>query len=142
MSWSVGFRVRQYVNGSLWVLRVVAGAVGFLVGAVTADTGRLITLRISWDYSASTAETVRASVVGASVGLTGFVVTVSALIVQIATGTFSARYMRIFYRDGVLKAVLAVLVGTMTFSYALLRRVEANSVPSFGDSGNPARSVR
>ena len=49
-----------------------------------------------------------------------------------ATGTFSARYMRIFYRDGVFKAVLAVLVGTLTFSYGLLRRVEANSVPSFG----------
>jgi uncharacterized membrane protein len=40
--------------------------------------------------------------------------------------------MRIFYRDGLLKAVLAVLVGTLTFSYALLRRVEQNSVPSFG----------
>ena len=53
-------------------------------------------------------------------GLTGFVVTVGVLIVQMATGTFSARYMRIFYRDRLLKAVLAVLVGTLTFSYGLL----------------------
>jgi uncharacterized membrane protein len=67
---------------------------------------------------------VLAAVVGASVALTGFVVTVSVLIVQMATGTFSARYMRLFYRDAALKAVLAVLVGTMTFSYALLRHVE------------------
>ena len=111
---------------------MLGAAAGSLVGAVTADTGRIITLRISWDYSAGTAETVLASVVGASVALTGFVVTVSVLIVQMATGTFSARYMRIFYRDGVFKAVLAVLVGTLTFSYGLLRRVEANSVPSFG----------
>jgi uncharacterized membrane protein len=132
MSWGVLFRVRQYVNGSLWVLPVLGAAAGSLVGAVAADTGRIITLRISWDYSAGTAETVLASVVGASVALTGFVVTVSVLIVQMATGTFSARYMRIFYRDGVFKAVLAVLVGTLTFSYGLLRRVEANSVPSFG----------
>jgi hypothetical protein len=75
---------------------------------------------------------VLASVVGASVGLTGFVVTVGVLIVQMATGTFSARYMRIFYRDRLLKAVLAVLVGTLTFSYGLLRRVEQDSVPSLG----------
>jgi uncharacterized membrane protein len=64
--------------------------------------------------------------------LTGFVVTVAVLIVQMATGTFSARYMRIFYRDRLLKAVLAVLVGTLTFSYSLLRRVEEGSVPSLG----------
>ena len=73
-----------------------------------------------------------AAVVAASVGLTGFVVTVSVLIVQMATGTFSARYLRLFYRDRVLKAVLAVLVGTTTFSFGLLRRVEEDSVPDFG----------
>ncbi len=36
--------------------------------------------------------------------LVGFVVTVSVLIVQMATGTFSARYMRLWYRDRTLKA--------------------------------------
>ncbi len=55
----------------------------------------------------TTAESVLAAVVAASVGLVGFVVTVSVLIVQMATGTFSARYMRIFYRDWAFKAVLA-----------------------------------
>jgi uncharacterized membrane protein len=49
-----------------------------------------------------------------------------------ATGTFSARYMRLFYRDALLKSVLAVLIGTFTFSFGLLRRVEADSVPNFG----------
>ena len=40
--------------------------------------------------------------------------------------------MRIFYRRRLLKAALAVLVGTLTLSYALLRRVEREPVPSFG----------
>jgi len=35
------------------------------------------------------------TIVGATVGLTGFVVTVTVLAIQMATGTFSARYMRI-----------------------------------------------
>ncbi len=111
---------------------VLGGAAGSLCGIAAAETGAHYTLPETWTYSAGTAQTVLASVVGASVGLTGFVVTVGVLIVQMATGTFSARYMRIFYRDGLLKAVLAVLVGTLTFSYALLRRVEESSVPSLG----------
>ena len=49
-----------------------------------------------------------------------------------ATGTFSARYMRIFYRDWAFKAVLAVLIGTFTFSYTLMRHVEEDDVPNLG----------
>ena len=132
MSWHRRFRLRQYVQGSLWVFPVLGGIAGFLVALATADVGTIFEVSEGWTYSAGTAQAVLAAVVGASVGLTGFVVTVSVLIVQMATGTFSARYMRIFYRNGLLKATLAVLVGTLTLSYALLRRVEQNSVPSFG----------
>lgn len=134
MSWRTRFRIRQFVRGSIWLVPVIGGVTGTLCGVAAAETGRHLSLPESWTYSAGTAQAVLASVVGASVGLTGFVVTVGVLIVQMATGTFSARYMRIFYRDGMLKAVLAVLVGTLTFSYALLRRVEQNSVPSLGVS--------
>ena len=118
------------MQGSLWVFPVLGGIAGFLVALATADVGTIFEVSEGWTYSAGTAQAVLAAVVGASVGLTGFVVTVSVLIVQMATGTFSPRYMRIFYRDGLLKAVLAVLVGTLTLSYALLRRVEQDSVPS------------
>jgi len=132
VSWGIRFRARQFVRGSLWLVPVLGGLAGSLAGIAAADTGRYYDLPDAWVYSAGTAQVVLAAVVSASVGLTGFVVTVSVLIVQMATGTFSARYMRIFYRDGMLKAVLAVLVGTLTFSYSLLRRVEEGSVPSLG----------
>jgi len=36
---------------------------------------------------------------GAVAALTGFVVTVTVLVVQMASGTFSPRYMRLWYRD-------------------------------------------
>ena len=85
-----------------------------------------------WTYSASTATTVLAAIVGAMVALTGFALTVSVLGVQMATGTFSARYMRILLRDPMLKWLLAVLVGTTTFSFALLGRTESQDVPDFG----------
>ncbi len=69
---------------------------------------------------------------GAMAALTGFVVTVTTLVVQMATGTFSARYMRLWYRDRMLKVLLAMLVGTLAFSFALMRRVESNFVPNVG----------
>ncbi len=75
-----------------------------------------------------------AAIVGAMAALTGFVVTVTVLVVQMATGTFSARYMRLWYRDRMLKALLALLVGTLAFSFALLRRVASNFVPNLGVS--------
>jgi uncharacterized membrane protein len=132
VSWGLAFRARQYLKGSLWIVPLAGGVAGVLLALVVADTRPIFRLPSGWHYSPGTADAVLASVVGAAVGLTGFVVTVSVLVVQMATGTFSARYMRLFYRDRVLKAVLAVLIGTFTFSFGLLRRVEADSVPNFG----------
>jgi len=128
VTWSVAFRLRRYLRESLWVIPLLGGLLGFLV----ADLGMITDASARWDYSAGTAESVLAAVVAASVGLVGFVVTVSVLIVQMATGTFSARYMRIFYRDWAFKAVLGVLIGTFTFSYTLMRHVEEDNVPNVG----------
>jgi uncharacterized membrane protein len=132
MTWSVLFRLRRYLRESLWVAPLVGGVLGWVIGISASDFGTIADLPVRWQYSSSTADSVLASVVAASVGLIGFVVTVSVLIVQMATGTFSARYMRIFYRDWAFKTVLAVLIGTFTFSYTLLRHVEANEVPNLG----------
>ena len=132
MSWGSSFRARQYLKSSLWIVPLAGGVSGGLLAIAVADLHPIVTLPAGWHYSSGTADAVLASVVGAAVGLTGFVVTVSVLVVQMATGTFSARYMRLFYRDAVLKAVLAVLIGTFTFSFGLLRRVEENSVPNLG----------
>lgn len=132
MSWSTRFRAQQFVRGSIWLVPVLGGVAGWLLGLAAVEAGRRVSLPEGLTYSPGTAQVVLAAVVSATVGLTGFVVTVAVLIVQMATGTFSARYMRIFYRDRMLKAVLAMLVGTLTFAYSLLRRIEQNSVPSLG----------
>jgi uncharacterized membrane protein len=87
-----------------------------------------------WQYTPSTATTVLSTIVGATVGLAGFVVTVTVLAIQMATGTFSARYMRVWYRDPLLKAVLTVLAGTMTFAFSLLRQVGTSQAPNIGVS--------
>jgi uncharacterized membrane protein len=132
MSWARRFRTREYLRGSLWVLPLAGGVVGVLAGSGVLLIDKGLSLPTVLTYSSSTASTLLTTIVGATAALTGFVVTVTVLVVQMATGTFSARYMRIWYRDRMLKAVLALLVGTLAFSFMLLRRVESNFVPNLG----------
>jgi uncharacterized membrane protein len=49
-----------------------------------------------------------------------------------ATQTLSPRFLRLWYRDGLQKAVLATFVGTLTYSLALLRGVNDTAVPDAG----------
>src|SRR5262249_11856523 len=134
VSWTTAFRLRQFARGSLWVLPLAGGLIGVLAGSgrsLAAPTGDLPAF---WAYSPSTASTVLSAIVGAMAALTGFVVTVTVLVVQMAPSTFSARYMRLWYRDRMLKMLLALLVGTLAYSFTLLRRIEASFVPDLGVS--------
>src|SRR5262245_34966379 len=115
MTWATRFRIREYVKGSLWVLPLVGAVLGGLLAELLARAGEAG----PWNYSASTASTFLSAVVGATAALTGFVITVTVLVVQMAIGTFSARYMRLWFRDRMLKTTLALLIGTLTFSFGL-----------------------
>ena len=130
--WSTRFRLRRSLRESLWALPLLGALAGVIFGTLTVEIDQSVSLPSEWQYSPSTASTVLAAIVGAAAALTGFVVTVTVLVVQMATGMFSPRYMRLFYRDRMQKAVLAVLVGTLTFSFSLLRRVESDFVPDLG----------
>jgi uncharacterized membrane protein len=126
------FRAQQYLKGSVWFYPLLGAILGPLVALLTKQADTSVSVPAAWQYTSGTATTVLSTIVGASVGLTGFVVTVTVLAIQMATGTFSARYMRIWYRDSMLKASLAVLVGTLTFSFSLLRQVGTTAVPNIG----------
>jgi uncharacterized membrane protein len=133
MSWRTGFRARQYLKNSLWLAPLLAGLGGLVLAEVTywLDLrGDLPVLQ----YAPETATAVVSATIAAVVSLTGFVVTVTVLGVQQATGIFSPRYMRLWYRDGRLKLVLAELVGTLMFSISVIRRIRPDAVPDISVS--------
>jgi uncharacterized membrane protein len=132
MTWAARFRIREYLRESLWVVPALGAVAGIVVGAVMISIDSHVTVPSSWVYSPSTASTVLSAIVGAVAALTGFVVTVTVLVVQMASGTFSPRSMRLWYRDPVLKGALALLIGTLAYSFSLLRRIEAEFVPDLG----------
>src|SRR3954454_22898652 len=131
-SWAARFRRRQRLKGSLWIVPLFGALAGPVLAVLTIAIDSAVDLPASWTYSESTASSVLSAIVGAMVGLTGFVVAFGILIVQTATQTLSPRFMRLWYRDGLQKAVLGTFVGTLTFSLALLQRVGPESVPDIG----------
>ncbi|WP_426405398.1 DUF2254 domain-containing protein [Streptomyces sp. R-07] len=130
-SWADRFRLRQYVKASLWIVPMIGLVLGGLL-AELALAAEGTDWPSGWHYSATTASGVLTAIVGAMVALLGFVVTIGVLVVQQATGTLSPRYMRLWYRDRLQKAVLATFTGTFAFAFSLLRSVESTSVPDLG----------
>lgn len=134
MSWQLSHRVRRYVAESFWLVPSIALVVGAGLGALDGDViDPRIHLPHAVQYSAGTASTVLAGVISAMIGLTGIAVAVAVLIIQMATGTLSPRYLQLWYRDRRQKAALAGFLGTLGFAYALLRRT--NSGPTVPDLG-------
>jgi uncharacterized membrane protein len=130
MGWGIIFRFRQYLRGSLWLTPLLGGLLGLLLAEVTAPLETWPSLPHLWQYTPETATAVLSATIGAIASLTGFVVTVTVLGVQMATGTFSARYMRLWYRDPMLKALLAILIGTLIFSFSVIRWIGGDAVPN------------
>jgi uncharacterized membrane protein len=129
--WARRFRIRQHLKGSLWFLPLLGALLGPLLAFGDLEVERSVRLP-GWTYTADTASGILTAIVAAMVALLGFVVTIGVLVVQTATGTLSPRFMRIWYRDRLQKIVLGTFAGTLTFSFALLRRVDEANVPNLG----------
>ena len=132
MTWESQFRWRQTVGQSLWLVPLLGALAGAALAWGAEWVGSTLDMPAALTFTPSTASSVLSAILGAMIGLIGFVVTVTVLLVQTATSQFSARYMRLVYRDRLLKAVLAVLVGTFAYSFVLLRRVTASEAPNLG----------
>jgi uncharacterized membrane protein len=130
MGWGILFRTRQYVLGSLGLAPLLGALLGLVLAEVSVAVEASGATPGLWHYTPETATAVLSSTIGAVASLTGFVVTVTVLGVQMATGTFSPRYMRLWYRDRLLKGVLAVLLGTLLFAFSIIRRISADFVPN------------
>ena len=132
MTWATGFRIRQHFRQSLWAVPLLGAVAGGALAVADLEMESRVTLPGEWSYSASAATGLLTTVSGAMIGLLGLVVTVGVLVVQMATGTLSPRFMRLWYRDRLQKLVLAAFTATFAFSFALLRQVGTGSVPDLG----------
>src|SRR3954469_23776336 len=131
-SWAALFGARQHLRQSLWAVPLLGTLLGVVLAKVDLRLEGTVPLPAGWSYSASTASALLTAVAAAMVGLVGLVVTVGVLVVQMATGTLSPRFMRLWYRDRLQKLVLAAFTATCAFAYALLRQAGSGNVPNLG----------
>jgi uncharacterized membrane protein len=132
MSWATRFHRREAVRQSLWLVPLLGALAGALLAWGAARAGSRLDMPSGLTFAPSTATSVLSAMLGAMIGLIGFVVTVTVLLVQTSTSQFSARYLRLLYRDRLLKIVLAVLLGNFAYSFVLLRLVSDTEAPNLG----------
>ncbi len=91
MTWAESFRRRESVRHSLWLVPLLGALVGALLAWGAERVGTKLDMPSERTFTPSTASSVLSAILGAMIGLVGFVVTVTVLLVQTSTSQFSAR---------------------------------------------------
>src|SRR3954470_10940025 len=131
-SWAAVFGLRPHLRQSLWAVPLLGAALGAGLAVVDLRLEGTVPVPHDWSYSVSTASALLSAVAAAMIGLVGLVVTIGVLVVQMATGTLSPRFMRLWYRDRLQKGVLASFTATFAFAYILLSEIGNGGVPNLG----------
>jgi uncharacterized membrane protein len=122
------FRVRTYLGQSLWfvpVLCVLAGA-GLSFATIALDRafdGSLVSRSLSGDPDAALA--ILTTVAVSMVTLTGLVLTITMVVVQLAVGQFSPRILRKVLHDRPSQFAIGVFVATFAHAMLVMREVQA-----------------
>jgi uncharacterized membrane protein len=139
-----GFRVREYMFSSLWfvpLLCIIAG-VALSSGTIALDrlaggSGSLVPTSLSGD--ADSARSILMTVASSMVTLTGLVLTVTMVVVQLAMGQFTPRVLRTILRDRPSQFAIGIFVATFAHAMLVMREVRG---PSGDDEGHvPGLSI-
>jgi len=126
MTWLQRYRVRHYLQNSIWVWPAVS-----IVVAIIAS--RLLhwveaTMELEASINPETARSVLGALAGAMFTFIVFVCSSLLLVVQLASAQLSPRVIATMFRDPVTKLTLVVFVFTFTFVLSAMIRI-GTSVP-------------
>ena len=126
------FRLWNYLATSLWfvpILCVIAGGgLSFLTIALDRLLGESVPRSLSGDPDAALA--ILTTVAASMVTLTGLVLTITMVVVQLAMGQFTPRVLRTILRDRPSQIAIGVFVATFAHAMLVMREVRA---PGAGD---------
>ena len=128
------FRLWDYLRTRLWFVPSICVLVGVLLSfgtiAIDRTSGTLLPRSMSPDPDA--ALSILMSVATSMVTLTGLVLTITMVVVQLAMGQFSPRVLRTILRDRPSQIAIGVFVATFAHSVLVMREVRA---PGDGEEG-------
>ncbi len=127
------FRVSHHLKTSLWFVPLLCTLAGIALSLVTTavDDGSLVPRSVSGDPAA--ALQILYLIAFAMLTLTGLVLSLLVLAVQLAMGTFSPRIVRQILQDRPSQAAIGLFAGTFAHAMLAMRAVETlpegNTVP-------------
>jgi uncharacterized membrane protein len=123
------FRIGNYLRSSLWFVPIlcVLGGVGLSFATIAFDrsVGTVVPRSLSGDPDAALA--ILTTVAASMVTLTGLVLTITMVVVQLAMGQFTPRVLRTILRDRPSQFAIGVFVATFAHAMLVMREVAAPS---------------
>ena len=124
------FRIREKLGSSLWFVPLLCVLGGVVLSFVTIaldrwSGGSAVPRSLSGDPDA--ALSILTTVAASMVTLTGLVLTVTMVVVQLAMGQFSPRVLRTILRDRPSQFAIGVFVATFAHAMLVMREVKAAS---------------
>lgn len=132
MNWNHRFRLGQFRRNSLWLLPVIAVAAAIVTTELIAWLDGRIELPQNLTFQNSTANTMLSAIVAASISLTGFMLTIFVLVVQISGSAYSPRTLLFVFRSRQLQVAIALFLATTTFAFLLTARVSHETRTGIG----------
>jgi uncharacterized membrane protein len=129
MRWILMFRVRQYWQGSLWIIPVGCAVFGIVLALAMVRLDKSGAAPEAFTYSEGTAVTVLGAIFAGTTSFTGFVFTMLLLLPQFGGSQLSARVLHVAYRDPRLKLSIGVFIGTMMYAFVVMARIRNGFVP-------------
>jgi len=132
MNWNHRFRLGQFRKNSLWLLPVVGILAAIVATRIVGWLDERIPLPRNMTFQTSTANTMLSAIVAASISLTGFMLTILVLVVQISGSAYSPRTLLFVFRSRQLQIAIALFLATTTFAFLLTARISADTRSGLG----------
>jgi uncharacterized membrane protein len=127
MSWIQGYKLRQFLRNSIWILPVL----GMMAAILSVRLLHWVEVRAGWQVGLDPVVTL--AVLGALAGsMLTFIVFLSSsllLVMQLASAQLSPRIIGVVFPDPVTRLTLALVTFTFTFTLGVLLRIHA-TVPA------------
>lgn len=126
MNWIIRYRLKLYINNSMWILPVISIVAGLLSVALL----NRIEAALGWNMnlSAETGRSVMGTIASSMFSLVVIGSSTVLVAVQLASAQLTPRLIALIYRNPMKKACISVFVFTFTFSVGALVRI-GNTVP-------------
>lgn len=128
MSWIVKFRLREFLNRSIWILPLSCALLAINLGMAIWRVDQYFGWTLL-DFHYAGAMAAVGAIIAAMITFTGFVFSILLVAVQFASAHLSPRVLKTNLGDRVTQSAFGMFIATFVFSLIIIGRINENFVP-------------